>query len=73
MDAPDDRDIKLQRASGELLKEFEDKLTPLLWKQSTGREKTVHKWSQRPKENRLVEVVRKDFCGGHVHGNNKPD
>lgn len=60
MDAPDDRDVKLQRASGELLKEFEDKLVPLLWKQNSkhGRyEKTVHRWSQVPKESRLIDVV----------------
>uniref|UniRef100_A0A093VT36 Tubulin-specific chaperone D n=1 Tax=Talaromyces marneffei PM1 TaxID=1077442 RepID=A0A093VT36_TALMA len=61
MDAPDDRDIKFQRASGELLKEFEDKLTPLLWKQNTTHgqsQKTVHRWSQVPKASRLIEVVR---------------
>lgn len=58
MDAPDDRDIKFQRASGDLLKEFEDKLTPLLWKQNTAQsQKTVHRWSQIPKESRLIEVV----------------
>ena len=58
MDAPDDRDIKFQRASGDLLKEFEDKLTPLLWKQNTARsQKAVHRWSQVPKESRLIEVV----------------
>ncbi|OKL56274.1 hypothetical protein UA08_08481 [Talaromyces atroroseus] len=59
MDAPDDRDIKFQRASGSLLKEFEDKLIPLLWKQSTGHKKVVHRWSQAPKENRLVEVLER--------------
>lgn len=58
MDAPDDRDIKFQRASGDLLKEFEDKLTPLLWKPNTAHsQKTVHRWSQVPKESRLIEVV----------------
>ncbi|EED23257.1 tubulin-specific chaperone D, putative [Talaromyces stipitatus ATCC 10500] len=62
MDAPDDRDIRFQRASGDLLKEFEDKLTPLLWKQNTIRgqsQKTVHRWSQVPKENRLIEVLER--------------
>ncbi|KAF3401336.1 Tubulin-specific chaperone D [Talaromyces pinophilus] len=58
MDAPDDRDIKFQRASGDLLKEFEDKLTPLLWKPNTAHsQKTVHRWSQVPKESRLIEVL----------------
>jgi hypothetical protein len=60
MDAPDDRDIKLQRASAELLIEFKDKLTPLLWKQTTdGQSKRiVHRWSQPQKEARLIDIVR---------------
>lgn len=63
MDAPDDRDIKFQRASGDLLQEFEEKLTPLLWRQNTIQsQKTVHRWSQAPKESRLIEVVSEIRC-----------
>lgn len=59
MDAPDDRDIKLQQASGELLKEFKEKLTPLLWKQTADRQSTrvVHRWAQPNKEARLIDIV----------------
>ncbi|KAL1967896.1 hypothetical protein VTN77DRAFT_2313 [Rasamsonia byssochlamydoides] len=60
MDAPDDRDIKLQRASGDLLKEFEEKLHPLLWKsrsQSGQAKGVVHRWAQAPKTKRLIELL----------------
>ncbi|KAH8705099.1 putative tubulin-specific chaperone D [Talaromyces proteolyticus] len=59
MDAPDDRDIKLQRASGELLKEFKEKLAPLLWKQATDGRRVVHRWSQPQKEARLIDVLER--------------
>ncbi|QKX58538.1 uncharacterized protein TRUGW13939_05663 [Talaromyces rugulosus] len=61
MDAPDDRDIKLQRASAELLIEFKEKLTPLLWKQTTGGQskRIVHRWSQPQKEARLIDILER--------------
>lgn len=60
MDAPEDGDIKLQRVSDDLLREFAEKLTPLLWKH-TSRElstRTVHRWAQVRKYERLIELVR---------------
>lgn len=63
MDAPDDRDIKLQRASGDLIKEFETRLPPLLWKSqaqgNNGRAgKVPHRWVQATKTDRLISLVR---------------
>lgn len=61
MDAPDDRDIRLQRASADLLKEFETKLPLLLWKTKrnvVGKEERVsHRWTQLMKMRRLVDIV----------------
>jgi len=61
MDASDDKDIKLQRASGDLLKAFEARLPPLLWKSRTqnGRVgKVPHRWVQATKTDRLLSLVR---------------
>lgn len=60
MDAPEDGDIKLQRVSDDLLREFSEKLTPLLWKHAPGEQptRTVHRWAQVRKYERLIELVR---------------
>ncbi|KAJ9208854.1 hypothetical protein DTO021D3_71 [Paecilomyces variotii] len=60
MDAPDDRDIKLQRASGDLLKEFEAKLPSLLWKSRTQNgqlSRVPHRWAQATKTERLISLL----------------
>ncbi|KAL1855438.1 hypothetical protein Plec18170_004158 [Paecilomyces lecythidis] len=60
MDAPDDRDIKLQRASGDLLKEFEVKLPSLLWKsrkQDGQLSRVPHRWAQATKTERLISLL----------------
>jgi hypothetical protein len=60
MDSPEDRDIKLQRASGDLLKELETKLPPLLSKPSLWQDIRVpHRWAQVSKINRIIDLVRK--------------
>ena len=54
MDAPDDRDIKVQRASGDLIKEFAERLPVLLWKSTEGK---PHRWADTGKTNRLLDIV----------------
>ncbi|KAL4887473.1 tubulin folding cofactor D C terminal-domain-containing protein [Aspergillus karnatakaensis] len=59
MDAADDRDVKLQRASGDLVKEFLVKLPSLLWKpQSTQKGAPVpRRWTLASKTERLVNLL----------------
>ncbi|OXV05400.1 hypothetical protein Egran_06832 [Elaphomyces granulatus] len=58
MDSPEDRDIKLQRASGDLLKELETKLPPLLSKPSSWQDIRVpHRWAQVSKINRIIDLL----------------
>lgn len=61
MDAADDREIKLQRASGDLVDEFSTKLPSLLWKTRTenGHKLRVpRRWTQANKTEKLVGLVR---------------
>lgn len=61
MDAPGDRDIKLQRASGDLIQEFKTKLQPLLWKSRVENGRAVnnpHRLAQEDKAARLISLVR---------------
>ncbi|PYH44553.1 tubulin-specific chaperone D [Aspergillus saccharolyticus JOP 1030-1] len=59
MDATEDREVKLQRASGDLVKEFSAKLPSLLWK--AGAEKKSHRvprrWTPAAKTERLVALL----------------
>ncbi|PLB42066.1 tubulin folding cofactor D C terminal-domain-containing protein [Aspergillus candidus] len=60
MDAPDDREIKLQRASGDLVKEFSARLPALLWKPSTERGKesrTPRRRTPAAKAEKLVGLL----------------
>jgi hypothetical protein len=60
MDAADEREVKLQRASGDLVAEFSTKLPLLLWKTRTlnGREVRVgRRWAPAAKTERLVGLV----------------
>src|SRR5947207_2665161 len=57
MDAPDDRDIKLQRASGDMIKELKAKLPSLLWKCHSQSSKYPHRWAQSAKTDRLITLV----------------
>jgi hypothetical protein len=59
MDAVEDRDVKLQRASGDLVTEFSAKLPSLLWKSQNGTPlRTPRKWAQITKTEKLVSLVR---------------
>lgn len=58
MDATYDRDIELQRASGELIEEFRTKLPPLLWKHHGSEKRVVHRWAKAAKVEKLVLLVR---------------
>lgn len=58
MDAPDDREVKLQRASGDLVLEFSAKLPSLLWKFPKGQDsRVVRRWSPAAKTEKLVTLV----------------
>jgi hypothetical protein len=59
MDAADDCEIKLQRASGDLVKEFLEKLPSLLWKQQTSPQgaRVPRRWTLASKTERLVNLV----------------
>lgn len=64
MDAADDREVKLQRASGDLVAEFSTKLPLLLWKTRTlnGREiRVARRWAPAAKTERLVGLVWQPF------------
>lgn len=56
MDASGDRDIELQRASGDLIDELKAKLPPLLWK-STGEHRQIHRWAQCAQTEKLRTLV----------------
>ncbi|KAF7587023.1 hypothetical protein BBP40_007845 [Aspergillus hancockii] len=59
MDAVEDKEIKLQRASSDLVKEFSVKLPSLLWKPRTekGDTRVPRRWTQAAKAERLVGVL----------------
>ncbi|KAJ5799803.1 uncharacterized protein N7518_001871 [Penicillium psychrosexuale] len=58
MDAAEDRDVKLQRASGDLVSEFSAKLPLLLWRAQTGTPlRTPRKWAQATKTEKLVSLL----------------
>jgi hypothetical protein len=59
MDAAEDRDLKLQRASSDLVTEFSVKLPTLLWRSEPGTPlRTPRKWAQVSKTEKLVALVR---------------
>lgn len=61
MDESDDTEIKLQRASGDLVKEFSAKLPSLLWKPQNEEGQSIRvprRWTQAAKAERLVNLVR---------------
>ncbi|GAB1214508.1 hypothetical protein ATERTT37_003671 [Aspergillus terreus] len=59
MDAADDREVKLQRASGDLVKEFSAKLPSLLWKPRTeqGTSRVPRRRTQASKTEKLVSLL----------------
>ncbi|KAL4975370.1 tubulin folding cofactor D C terminal-domain-containing protein [Aspergillus desertorum] len=59
MDAADDREVKLQRASGNLIEEFLDKLPSLLWKPQPARKsaRVPRRWTLASKTERLVNLL----------------
>ncbi|KAL2840976.1 tubulin folding cofactor D C terminal-domain-containing protein [Aspergillus pseudoustus] len=59
MDAAEDREVKLQRASGDLIKEFLEKLPSLLWKPQTSSNgaRIPRRWSLTSKTERLVNLL----------------
>lgn len=64
MDAAEDRDVKLQRASGDLVSEFSAKLPSLLWRSQTGIPlRTPRKWAPATKTEKLVSLVRPHRIG----------
>ncbi|KAJ5279427.1 hypothetical protein N7478_004799 [Penicillium angulare] len=58
MDAVEDRELKLQRASGDLLTEFSEKLPSLLWRSENGTPlRTPRKWAPVSKTEKLVSLL----------------
>ncbi|KAJ5620382.1 hypothetical protein N7510_004366 [Penicillium lagena] len=59
MDAAEDRDIKLQRASSDLVAEFSAKLPSLLWKSrsQSGTSASPRRWTQVAKTEKLVGLL----------------
>ncbi|KAJ5152356.1 Tubulin-specific chaperone D C-terminal [Penicillium capsulatum] len=58
MDATDDRDLKLQRAAGDLLTEFSIKLPLLLWSsRKEAAPRTPRKWAPVPETEKLVNLL----------------
>ncbi|KAJ5546291.1 Tubulin-specific chaperone D C-terminal [Penicillium frequentans] len=58
MDAVEDRELKLQRASGDLVTEFSEKLPSLLWRFEKGTPlRTPRKWAQVSKTEKLVNLL----------------
>ncbi|KAL6238609.1 hypothetical protein BDW75DRAFT_237285 [Aspergillus navahoensis] len=59
MDVADDREVKLQRASGDLVKEFLDKLPSLLWKPQSAQKsaRVPRRWTLASKTERLVNLL----------------
>lgn len=59
MDTVEDRELKLQRASGDLVTEFSEKLPSLLWRFEKGTPlRTPRKWAPISKTEKLVNLVR---------------
>lgn len=61
MDAADDRDVKLQRASGDLVGEFSTKLPSLLWKTRSENGHNVRvprRWTPAGRTEKLIYLVR---------------
>lgn len=61
MDAAEDRDVKLQRASGDLVTEFSAKLPSLLWRSQETPLRTPRRWAQVTKTEKLVSLVRPHY------------
>ncbi|KAJ5945826.1 hypothetical protein N7454_002665 [Penicillium verhagenii] len=58
MDAAEDRELKLQRASGDLVTEFSEKLPSLLWRFENGTPlRTPRKWAPVSKTEKLVALL----------------
>ncbi|PWY95857.1 hypothetical protein BO94DRAFT_482772 [Aspergillus sclerotioniger CBS 115572] len=59
MDAAEDREVKLQRASGDLVQEFSAKLPSLLWKSQPeqGNTRIPRRWTPAAKTERLVGLL----------------
>ncbi|KAJ5893515.1 hypothetical protein N7495_005206 [Penicillium taxi] len=58
MDAAEDREVKLQRASSDLVTEFSAKLPSLLWRSQNGTPlRTPRKWAPVSKTERLVSLL----------------
>ncbi|KAE8358419.1 tubulin folding cofactor D C terminal-domain-containing protein [Aspergillus caelatus] len=59
MDAIEDKEVKLQRASGDLVTEFSEKLPSLLWKPRTekGDTRVPRRWTQAAKTERLLGLL----------------
>ena len=74
MDAVEDRELKLQRASCDLVAEFSAKLPSLLWRAQNGTPlRTPRKWAQVSKTERLVNLVRlwPRHLGAFIHRRNQ--
>ena len=66
MDAAEDRDLKLQRASGDLVTIFSAKLSSLLWRSENGALlRTPRKSAPVSKTEKLVSLVRYTICCSH--------
>lgn len=62
MDAPHDRDVELQKESGDLIRELKTKLPSLLWKPRVDRNgRQLHRWTKSAKVDKLIALVRY-FC-----------
>ncbi|KAL1955206.1 hypothetical protein VTO42DRAFT_8918 [Malbranchea cinnamomea] len=60
MDAPQDRDIELQRESGDLIDELQKKLPPLLWKSRVGNHacrSRPHRWAKSALTDKLIALL----------------
>ncbi|KAJ5587341.1 uncharacterized protein N7459_003106 [Penicillium hispanicum] len=57
MDAAEDREVKLQRASSDLVAEFSAKLPSLLWRAHNGTPRTPCKWAQVSRTEKLVSLL----------------
>ncbi|KAJ6144506.1 hypothetical protein N7470_008401 [Penicillium chermesinum] len=58
MDVAEDRDVKLQRASSDLVAEFSAKLPSLLWRSSNRNpQRTPRKWAPESKTEKLVSLL----------------
>ncbi|OJD19110.1 hypothetical protein AJ78_00896 [Emergomyces pasteurianus Ep9510] len=63
MDSPQDRDIKLQRASADLIQEARSKLIPLLWKSGSignndAHDRRAHRLAQARKAFKLIDLLK---------------